>query len=318
VKTFLKEKSVIFNEFRESVFAFCPQAKIEEAVARLLVEVKGIKKIPHEEISIAVLSVLSKTETYNVMTTLNELERKVKKDPELAESAKDPSYNVHRTIAMSICYLYGSGAISFFGYLDCKFRLFFPELHPKSFLSKGICAVVASAATQVLSANIKEDYAERNLRLLESRGVHLEQLVDILDQLQRPYNPNMDRKLCEEHIIAVLKKQQTFHAIQLAIKTDMAVEQGHFNQQYTQIVGTDEGLFGVDESVALAIPLMYGTIAITNYGYLDKAKIGVISELDSDHESCNTFLDDIVCGIVAAACGRLAHNNTPQFSKPLK
>jgi phosphatidylglycerophosphatase A len=282
--------------------------------------VKGIKRIHSEPIKDALMDVLSKTETYNVMTTLMELEKKAKRDSELLASMKDASYNVHRTIAMSICGLYGSGAISLFGFVDCKFRFFFPNKRPKSFISKGICAIVASAAGVVISDNIKEDCTQANLELLKSRGVELEDIVSILDHLQRPYNPDMERQLCVDNVLAVLRKQQTFHAIQLAIKMDTAVEAGECSEQYNHTVGHDEGLFGVDESVATAIPLMYGTIAITNFGFLDKAKIGIIADLDSDHTEgiCNTFIDDIVCGIAAAACGRLAHNNTPQYSKPLK
>jgi phosphatidylglycerophosphatase A len=320
MRSFLKDKTEIFREFHEELFRAYPKAVLEESVVRLLVDVKGMKKIPAETISETLLEVLSKTETYNVMTTLMELEKKVKHDPELIASMKDPSYNVHRTIAMSICGIYGSGAISLFGYIDCKFRLYFPSKRSKSFLSKGICAIIASAASVIISGKAKEDYTQRNIALLESRGVSLDEMVDIVDALQRPYNPGMERKLCEDNVLGVLRKQQTFHAIQLAIHIDTAVERGEFNAQFNHTVGQDEGLFGVDESVASAIPLLYGTIAITNFGYLDKAKPGVISKLDSDHDEgkCNTFIDDIVCGIAAAACGRLAHNNTPKYSKPLK
>lgn len=320
MRSFLRDKAVVFQAMREELYKQYPQQVMEEAVARLLVEVKGIKKIPNEAITETVLGVLSKTETYNVLTTLMELDKKVKHDHDLLASMKDPAYNVHRTIAMSICGIYGSGAASLFGFVDCKFRFFFPAKRPKTFLSKGVCAIVACAASVVISENVKEDYTQRNLEMLKSRGVTLEALVDIVDWLQRPYNPDMDRKLCEEHVLGVLHKQQTFHAIQLAIKTDIAVEAGEFSEQYNHTVGLDEGLFGVDESVASAIPLLYGTIALTNFGYLDKEKPGIISELDSDHEGgkCNTYIDDIVCGIAAAACGRLAHNNTPKYHKPLK
>jgi phosphatidylglycerophosphatase A len=320
MRTFLKEKTLILNEMREEVFRYFPQSDMESAIARLLVEVKGIKKIPAELITNTMIGVMSKTETYNVISTLMELEKKVKHDTELHASMKDPSYNLHRTIAMSICGLYGSGASSLFGFVDCKFRFFFPNKRPKSFLSKGICAIVASAASVVISENVKEDYTKQNLELLASRGVQLDDLVDILDGLQRPYSPELDRQICVDHTLAVLKKQQTYHAVQLAIKIDVGVEKGEFKEQYNHIVGNDEGLFGVDESIATAIPLMYGTIAITNFGYLDKAKIGIIKELDSDHSEgkCNTFIDDIVCGIVSAACGRLAHNNISTFNKPVQ
>lgn len=319
MRTFLKEKSLVLREMREEVFQSFPQADIEAAVARLLVEVKGIRKIPYELIAETLLGVMSKTETYNVMTTLLELEKKVKHDPELNASMKDPSYNVHRTIAMSICGMYGSGASSLFGFVDCKFRFFFPHKRPKSFLSKGICALVASTASVVISEKVKDDYTQRNLELLASRGVALDDLVEIVDMLQRPYSPDLDRKVCEHHVLRVLRKQQTFHAIQLAIKIDSGVERGEFSRQYNHTVGMDEGLFGVDESIATAIPLMYGTIALTNFGYLDKAKVGIIKELDSDHNggTCNTFIDDLVCGLVAAACGRLAHNSISTFNKPV-
>jgi|GEM_PF-187089 len=319
MKTFLKEKSLVLKEMRDEVFHHFPQSDIETAVARLLVEVKGIRKIPHELIAETLLGVLGKTETYNVMMTLLEMDKKVRHDQELLSSMKDSAYNLHRTIAMSICGMYGSGASSLFGFVDCKFRFFFPHKRPKSFLSKGICALVASTASVVISEKVKVDYTERNLSLLASRGVAVEDIVDIVDMLQRPYNPDLDRKLCEHHVLAVLRKQQTFHAVQLAIKIDEGVEKKEFNQQYNHIVGSDEGLFGVDESIATAIPLMYGTIALTNFGYLDKAKIGIIKELDSDHteDKCNTFIDDLVCGLVAAACGRLAHNTVSPLNKPL-
>jgi len=318
MRTFLKEKSLVLNEMRDEVFHHFPQADIETAIARLLVEVKGIKKIPHDLIAETLLGVLSKTETYNVMTTLLELDKKVKHDSELLASMKDSAYNLHRTIAMSICGMYGSGASSLFGFVDCKFRFFFPTKRPKSFLSKGICALVASTASVVISEKVKDDYTQRNLALLASRGVTLDDIVDIVDMLQRPYSPDLDRKVCEHHVLAVLRKQQTFHAVQLAIKIDAGVEHNEFSKQYNHIVGSDEGLFGVDESIATAIPLMYGTIALTNFGYLDKAKIGIIKELDSDHTGgkCNTFVDDLVCGLVAAACGRLAHNSISTYNKP--
>lgn len=54
-----------------------------------------------------------------------------------------------------------------------------------------------------------------------------------------------------------------------------------------------------------------GSIAYTNFGYIDKVKPGIIGELnDIDHDiACNTFLDDIVGAIAAAAASKLAHHN---------
>ena len=74
------------------------------------------------------------------------------------------------------------------------------------------------------------------------------------------------------------------------------------------IIEDDEGLYGIDEILALSIVNVYGTIGFTNYGYIDKVKPGILKELNShDGVHVHTFLDDIVGAIAAAAASRLAH-----------
>lgn len=67
-------------------------------------------------------------------------------------------------------------------------------------------------------------------------------------------------------------------------------------------------MFGIDEALALQISEMYGTIGVTNFGYLDRVKSGIIKEFDTDKHHVNTFIDDLLGAIVAAACGKLAHH----------
>ena len=53
---------------------------------------------------------------------------------------------------------------------------------------------------------------------------------------------------------------------------------------------------------------LYGSIGLTNFGYLDKEKIGIIRKLDrSKQDTVNTFIDDIVAAIAVAAASRIAH-----------
>ena len=67
-------------------------------------------------------------------------------------------------------------------------------------------------------------------------------------------------------------------------------------------------MYGIDEIIPLSIVNVYGTIGLTNYGYLDKEKIGILKDLDNGkNHKCNTFLDDIVAAIAAAAASRIAH-----------
>ncbi len=72
----------------------------------------------------------------------------------------------------------------------------------------------------------------------------------------------------------------------------------------------DEGLYGVDETLALSVTNVYGSIGMTNFGYIDKLKPGILEKLNSKKDdNIHTFLDDIVGAIAAAASSRLAHAN---------
>jgi phosphatidylglycerophosphatase A len=53
---------------------------------------------------------------------------------------------------------------------------------------------------------------------------------------------------------------------------------------------------------------VYGSIGLTNFGFLDKEKFGIIKKLDEhEGEEVHTFMDDIVCALAAAAASRIAH-----------
>jgi phosphatidylglycerophosphatase A len=305
MRSYLKDREIVLKEFYEEFFSYYSRESILSSTKKLLKDVVNID-LDANKLEDALDGVLSKTETFNTLLTLLELEKRCSFDEELKKSMKDPSYNQHRTIAINICDMYSSGATSFFGYMDCMFRSFFPQKHPKSFLSKGVCAIIASAA--------------ENLELLASRNVSLEPMVQMVYDLQVPYNPDLTLDECKRHLLGVLRKQQTFHAIDLCVRIDKGVENKEFGAQFQEIVANDEGLYGLDETVNTSISKMYGMIAITNFGYLDKEKPGIIGELDSDHENghCNTYIDDTVCAIVSAACARLAHNNANTKSKPKK
>jgi phosphatidylglycerophosphatase A len=316
MKSFLADKEITFSVMLKELYKVYSKQEIMLAVIQLL---HSVKTIPVElsEVEVALDAVLKKTETFSVLLTLLELEKKAEIDPILQESMKHPSYNQHRTIALNICHMYSSGAVSFFGYVDCTFRSFFPQKHPKSFVAKGVCALIASTA-EVLVTGIVQDYTAENLAILLRRGVTLNHLADMVLTLQKPYNVQLTIEDCRDHVLGVLRKQQTFHTIQLCALIDEGVEQEEFGAQFQAIAANDEGLYGVDEAVNISISMMYGMIAITNFGYLDKAKPGIIGELDSDHANgkCNTFMDDTVCALVSASCARLAHNQMNTQSKP--
>jgi phosphatidylglycerophosphatase A len=143
---------------------------------------------------------------------------------------------------------------------------------------------------------------------LERRGVTVEEISKIVYEMQVPYNKGLTLEHCIESVESVLKKREMQHAILVGIELDELAEKGMLSEPLQQIVLSDEGLFGVDETIALGSVFTYGSIAVTTFGHLDKNKIGIINKLDTKAGiAVNTFLDDLVAAIAASAASRIAH-----------
>lgn len=157
------------------------------------------------------------------------------------------------------------------------------------------------------------------LDLLLKRDVTIEEIAELVYDLQTPYIPSLTMEVCVDNVHAVLRKREIQNAILTGIELDMLAEKKLLSSPLQEIIENDEGLFGIDEILALAIVNVYGSIGLTNFGYLDKLKPKVIKRLDSHKEDdeVNTFLDDIVGAIAAAAASRIAHANpTESSNKP--
>ncbi|MDQ0253915.1 phosphatidylglycerophosphatase A [Evansella vedderi] len=152
--------------------------------------------------------------------------------------------------------------------------------------------------------------------LLKERGVTIEDIAMIVFEMQHPYNKKLTMEECIDSVDKVLTKREIQHAILVGVELDKLAEKKQLSEPLQSIVEMDEGLFGVDETIAFGSVFGYGSIAITTFGYLDKEKIGIIKDLDSKTgTSINTFLDDLVCSIAANASSRLAHRLRDQQEK---
>ncbi|UCZ51914.1 phosphatidylglycerophosphatase A [Bacillus shivajii] len=144
--------------------------------------------------------------------------------------------------------------------------------------------------------------------LLKERGVEIKDIAKIVFDMQVEYNPDLQMEDCMESVDKVLEKREIQHAILVGIELDKLAEKKQLSEPLQSIVEDDEGLFGVDETIALGSVFGYGSIAVTTFGYLDKEKVGIIKKLDTKSDSSiHTFLDDLVCSIAANASSRLAH-----------
>lgn len=145
---------------------------------------------------------------------------------------------------------------------------------------------------------------------LKDRGVNISDIAELVYYLQSKYFTNLTMDVCVHNVNRVLTKREVQHAILTGIQLDELAEKGLLKKPLQNIIHRDEGLYGIDEVIALSIVNVYGSIGFTSYGFIDKQKPGILKKLN-DHSdgSVHTFLDDIVGAIAAAASSRLAHSS---------
>jgi len=157
--------------------------------------------------------------------------------------------------------------------------------------------------------NTKQTVLEMKARQwLTQRGVDLDDIAELVYYLQSQYHDQLSMDMCRENVDRVLTKREVQNAILTGIQLDVLAEQKKLDQPLQKTIDTDESLYGLDETIALSIVNVYGSIGMTNYGYIDKQKPGILKRLnDKSTGEVHTFLDDIVGAIAAAASSRLAH-----------
>lgn len=147
--------------------------------------------------------------------------------------------------------------------------------------------------------------------LLNDRGVKIQDITDIVFDLQKKYVPELTKDTCEEAIQRVLGKREVQNAILTGVELDVLAEKNLLSEPLQTLVSTDNPLYGIDEILVLSICNVYGSIGLTNFGYVDKMKPGIIGKLDEmgkKTNKCHTFMDDIIGAIAAAAASSVAHN----------
>ena len=160
---------------------------------------------------------------------------------------------------------------------------------------------------------------DKCVALLSSRGVEIADIAECVMFLQQKHHPEVTVDQVIPNIDGILHKREVQHAILTGIALDVGAERHElFDEELCDILNQDYSLYGIDEVLAYGICNLYGSIALTNYGYIDREKPGIIGRLN-DHENttqCNCFLDDIVGAIAASAASKIAHHTNNPEEKP--
>ena len=142
---------------------------------------------------------------------------------------------------------------------------------------------------------------------LADRGVQLEDLADIVYTTQHKFEPRLTKEEALTELIHTLHKRDLLNNAMVMLELDRLTEAGQLASPLSDIIANDAGVFGVDETLALQIANIYGTIGATNFGYLDREKSGIIRSFDQGNPHVTIFIDDLLAAIVAAVCGKIAH-----------
>ncbi len=141
------------------------------------------------------------------------------------------------------------------------------------------------------------------------KNITIEDIASITYGMQRQYVPELQESEAVDAVIDVLHKREVLNNAMVGIALDQLASQELLPQPLQSIVENDSGVFGVDELLAEGgISGIYGKIATTNFGYLDREKHGILKRLDTvKGKGINTFLDDIIAAVAAAAGSKIAH-----------
>jgi len=148
------------------------------------------------------------------------------------------------------------------------------------------------------------------IKKINERGVTIAQIAELTHFLQSPYYSDLTLDTCIHNVEAVLKKREVQNAILTGIRLDELAELNLLEGPLQEMVEQDYSLYGIDEVLAFSILNVYGSIGFTNYGYIDKLKPGILGEIDNrgkKNNNCQTFMDDLVGAVAAAAASRIAH-----------
>lgn len=147
------------------------------------------------------------------------------------------------------------------------------------------------------------------LNELHKRNINNETIGEIAYNMQHQYLPHLTVEDFGAQLDEVLKKREVLNILATGFALDNLANEGLLPEPLQTVVKEDAGVYGVDETISLALSQLYGSIAVTNYGYEDKKKLGIAAQLDNSNGQVNTFADDLALALASAVIGRCGHGS---------
>lgn len=147
------------------------------------------------------------------------------------------------------------------------------------------------------------------INLLTEKHIKIDDLAVLVYNSQKKYNSKITREASRDAVMHVLAKREVQNLILVGLYLDQQSKKDeHMDPYLKAFLKEDSSQFQVDETLSTGIPAVFGAIASSNRGYLDKTKPGIIGEVDA--QPYNVFLDDLLAGIVAGAESYIANKES--------
>lgn len=146
----------------------------------------------------------------------------------------------------------------------------------------------------------------------ERLGITVDKMAEIVYRDQKPYIDNLTEREANWAVSRVLNKTEFQDGLLVAIYLDKVAQMFNLMNERDPLMNrliNDHPNFGADEHLAMSLAGLYGSIATTNYGYIDKTKPGIVGELNDmgkSGEYVTTMMDDMIGAIIASAEAKLA------------
>ena len=164
---------------------------------------------------------------------------------------------------------------------------------------------------------VKDNYPDQAVweyvkKEFDKRDISIDDIAQHAWEHQSQFNDDITIEEAKMAVHKVLKKREVRNALMVALAIDNLASAHQLPEPLQDIIATDKPCFGVDEMLAIdGIAQLYGSIAVSNFGYLDVHKSNTARKLDREQQNggrISTMTDDCVSAIQACAEGYLAHN----------
>ena len=173
-----------------------------------------------------------------------------------------------------------------------------------------------SNATMQVTNDVPFTESEATMKVIsehfERLGITVAKMAEIVYRDQKPYIDTLTEREASWAVSRVLNKTEFQDGLLVAIHLDKVAQMFNLMKEDNPLMNrliVDHPNFGADEHLAMSLAGLYGSIATTNYGYIDKTKPGIVGELNEmgkSGEYVTTMMDDMIGVIIASAEAKLA------------